>query len=125
MKVFTPAPRFHLRGNPLACAVGMASLEVLVQEKLDQRSFIPGEWFRKEPADSCKSMRLVRGKGLLNAIVFQEGFHAWDVCVELKNEGLLAKQTHGNIIRFAPPLVIQDREMEEALRIIEKVLVEH
>ncbi len=127
MKVFTPGSHGStFGGNPLACAVGMASLEVLVQEKLDQRSFILGEWFRKELGRiPCKSMRLVRGKGLLNAIVFQEGFHAWDVCVELKNEGLLAKQTHGNIIRFAPPLVIQDREMEEALRIIEKVLVEH
>jgi len=125
MKVFTPGTHGStFGGNPLACAVGMASLEVLEREKLDMRSFMLGEWFRKEVGQiPCKSMRLVRGKGLLNAIVFHEGFHAWDVCVELKNEGLLAKQTHGNIIRFAPPLVIQEKEMEEALRIIEKVLV--
>jgi ornithine--oxo-acid transaminase len=124
LKVFTPGTHGStFGGNPLACAVGMASLEVLEREKLDQRSFVLGEVFRKEVASiSCKSKRLVRGKGLLNAIVFDEGFHAWDVCVELKNEGLLAKQTHGNIIRFAPPLVIREDEMAEALRIIEKVL---
>jgi ornithine--oxo-acid transaminase len=125
MKVFTPGSHGStFGGNPLACAVGMASLEVLEREKLDQRSFSLGEQFRKEVEGiRCRSKRMVRGRGLLNAIVFQEGFRAWDVCVELKNEGLLAKQTHGNIIRFAPPLVIQEKEMEEALRIIEKVLV--
>ncbi len=124
LKVFTPGTHGStFGGNPLACAVGMASLEVLESEKLDQRSFVLGEVFRKEVASiPCKRKRLVRGKGLLNAIVFDEGFHAWDVCVELKNEGLLAKQTHGNIIRFAPPLVIREGEMAEALRIIEKVL---
>ncbi len=125
MKVFTPGTHGStFGGNPLACAVGMASLEVLVNEKLDERAYLLGERFRKEvDRIPCKSKRLVRGKGLLNAIVFDEGFHAWDVCLELKNEGLLAKQTHGNIIRFAPPLVIKDKEMEEALQIIEKVLV--
>ncbi|MDX9826701.1 MAG: ornithine--oxo-acid transaminase [Spirochaetia bacterium] len=125
MKVFTPGSHGStFGGNPLACAVGIASLEVLEKEKLDQRSFVLGELFRNDVQRiPCKSKRLVRGKGLLNAIVFEEGFHAWDVCVQLKNEGLLAKQTHGNIIRFAPPLVIQEKEMEEALRIIEKVLI--
>ena len=66
-------------------------------------------------------MKLVRGKGLLNAVLFDEGFEAWDVCVSLKNNGLLAKQTHGNIIRFAPPLIITQSELFEAIDIIRKV----
>jgi ornithine--oxo-acid transaminase len=63
----------------------------------------------------------VRGKGLLNAVVFEKGFEAWDVCVALKEAGLLAKQTHGNIIRFAPPLVITKEELTEGLAIIKSV----
>jgi len=66
-------------------------------------------------------MKLVRGKGLLNAVVFDDGFQAWDVCMALRDEGLLAKQTHGNIIRFAPPLVITEAELREALGIISRV----
>jgi len=67
-------------------------------------------------------MTLVRGKGLLNAIVFEKGFEAWNVCLALRDAGLLAKQTHGNIIRFAPPLVITEKELREALGIIKSVL---
>jgi ornithine--oxo-acid transaminase len=63
----------------------------------------------------------VRGKGLLNAVVFEKGFEAWDVCIAMKEAGLLAKQTHGNIIRFAPPLVISEKELREAIGIIRKV----
>ncbi|MBT9177182.1 MAG: Ornithine aminotransferase 2 [Firmicutes bacterium] len=63
----------------------------------------------------------VRGKGLLNAVVFEEGFAAWDVCMSLKEAGLLAKQTHGNIIRFAPPLVITEGQLMDGLAIIAKV----
>jgi ornithine--oxo-acid transaminase len=67
-------------------------------------------------------MVLVRGKGLLNAIVFEKGFEAWNVCLALRDAGLLAKQTHGNIIRFAPPLVINEKELREAVAIIRSVL---
>ncbi len=124
MNVFTPGTHGStFGGNPLASAVGIASMEVLVNEKLDERAYRLGERFRARiRAMNCSSMRLVRGKGLLNAVVFEEGFHAWDVCVALKDQGLLAKQTHGNIIRFAPPLVIGDEELEEAIGIIEAVL---
>jgi ornithine--oxo-acid transaminase len=66
-------------------------------------------------------MVTVRGKGLLNAVVFEKGFEAWNVCLALRDDGLLAKQTHGNIIRFAPPLVITEKELREAIAIIKGV----
>jgi ornithine--oxo-acid transaminase len=72
----------------------------------------------------CKKIVKIRGKGLLNAVVFEKGFEAWDVCVALKDArdvGVLAKQTHGNIIRFAPPLVISKDEVDQALTVIKKV----
>jgi len=69
-------------------------------------------------------VKLVRGKGLLNAVVFEKNFEAWNVCIALRDAGLLAKQTHGNIIRFAPPLVITEAELHEALGIIRKVFEE-
>ena len=124
MNVFTPGSHGStFGGNPLACAVGIAAIEVLEEERLEENAARMGELFRREILKmGCRRMKLVRGKGLLNAVVFDEGFHAWDVCVALKDEGLLAKQTHGNIIRFAPPLVITDEEMAEALGIIARVL---
>ena len=125
MKVFTPGTHGStFGGNPLSCAVGIASLEVLEEGKLDENAERLGKIFRDEVAKiPCKSMVLVRGKGLLNAIVFEKGFEAWNVCLALRDAGLLAKQTHGNIIRFAPPLVITEKELREAIVIIREVLV--
>jgi len=124
MDVFTPGTHGStFGGNPLACAVGIAALEVLEQENLDERAFRLGERFR-EVIKKAKSphFRLVRGKGLLNAVVFEEGFDAYPTCIDLKESGILAKQTHGNIIRFAPPLIITEDELEEALEKIISVL---
>ncbi|MCE1206106.1 MAG: ornithine--oxo-acid transaminase [Spirochaetia bacterium] len=125
MDVFTPGTHGStFGGNPLAGAVGIAAMEVLENEKLEEQAERLGQLFRKEvSAIPCPKMKLVRGKGLLNAVVFEEGFEAWDVCMALKNAGLLAKQTHGNIIRFAPPLVITEKELMEAIAIIKKVFM--
>lgn len=115
-------------GNPLACKVAMASLEVLREEKLAENADELGKYFRSEMnkmVDEFEMLKLVRGKGLLNAIVInptKDGKTAWDVCVELKNNGLLAKPTHGNIIRFAPPLVIDKEQLDFAIETIRKVL---
>jgi ornithine--oxo-acid transaminase len=124
MDVFTPGTHGStFGGNPLAAAIGIASLEVLEEESLAERAESMGEAFRSGIATiRCPRMRTVRGRGLLNAIVFEEGFQAWDVCIALRDAGLLAKQTHGNIVRFAPPLVISRSEMAEALEIIRKTL---
>ncbi len=124
MKVFTPGTHGStFGGNPLAGAVGIASLEVLEEGRLDENAERLGKIFRDEVAKiPCKKMVLVRGKGLLNAIVFEKGFEAWNVCLALRDAGLLAKQTHGNIIRFAPPLVINEKELREAIAIIRTVL---
>ena len=124
MDVFTPGTHGStFGGNPFAAAIGMASLEVLVEEKLDQRAEALGAVFRSELSKvACPRLKTVRGKGLLNALVFEEGYEAWNLCLALRDAGLLAKQTHGNIVRFAPPLVISEREMAEALAIIAKVL---
>ncbi|MFN8549290.1 MAG: ornithine--oxo-acid transaminase [Candidatus Eisenbacteria bacterium] len=121
--VFTPGTHGStFGGNPLAAAVGIAALEVLEDEKLDQRSEELGQVVREGLKKiHCPKLRVVRGKGLLNAVEFEAGFEAWNVCVALKDAGLLAKQTHGNIIRFAPPLVISRDEVEQALAIIKKV----
>jgi ornithine--oxo-acid transaminase len=123
MKVFTPGTHGStFGGNPLACAIGIAAIEVLEEEKLAENAEKLGAIFRAEVAAiPCSKMRLVRGKGLLNAVVFEEGFEAWNVCLALRDEGLLAKQTHGNIIRFAPPLVIGEGELREAIGIIARV----
>lgn len=125
MNVFTPGTHGStFGGNPLAGAVGIAAIEVLENEKLEEHAERLGQLFRKEiSAIPCPKMKLVRGKGLLNAVVFEEGFEAWDVCMALKDAGLLAKQTHGNIIRFAPPLVITEKELMEAVAIIKKVFM--
>lgn len=115
-------------GNPLACKVAIASLEVLIEEKLADNAFALGNYFRAEVqkmVDEFDNLTLVRGKGLLNAIVIKpaaSGKTAWDVCVALKENGMLAKPTHGDIIRFAPPLVINKEEVDFALDIIRKVM---
>lgn len=115
-------------GNPLAARVAIASLKVLIEEKLADNAFVLGNYFRAEVhkmVDEFEHLTLVRGKGLLNAIVIKpakSGKTAWDVCVALKENGMLAKPTHGDIIRFAPPLVITKDEIDFALDIIRKVL---
>ena len=114
-------------GNPLACEVAIAALEVVRNEKLAQNANYLGSILRRE-LEGLKSeyIKLVRGKGLLNAIVIheKEGVTAWDICVRLKENGLLAKPTHGNIIRFAPPLVITENQLLECVDIIRKTLSE-
>jgi ornithine--oxo-acid transaminase len=121
--VFTPGSHGStFGGNPLAAAVGEAAIDVLEDEHLAENAQRLGEVLREGLRTiRCPSLELVRGKGLLNAVVFKPGFEAWDVCVALKENGLLAKQTHGNIIRFAPPLVITRSEIDEALAIITRV----
>jgi ornithine--oxo-acid transaminase len=115
-------------GNPLACKVGMAALNVLKDEKLSENSEQLGKILLKElkaiQAEYPEIIRTVRGKGLFAAIVINErnGKNAWDVCIEFKNEGLLAKPTHGDIIRFAPPLVITEEQLLECISIIRKVI---
>jgi len=108
-------------GFPLACAVAKASLEVVKEEKLAERAFELGEYFRAElRAIDHPMLKLVRGKGLLNAIVVnhKDGIEAWDVCLMLKEKGILCKPTHRHIIRLAPPLVITKEQLKEAVEII-------
>lgn len=111
-------------GNPLACAVGIAALEVVRDEKLSENADKMGEIFRTEISKiKHKMIKKVRGKGLLNAVVTepQGNIKAWDVCMLLKEQGLLAKPTHEDIIRFTPPLVITETQMYEATKIIKNV----
>ncbi len=116
-------------GNPMASAVAIESLQVLLDEKLAENAENMGRIFRDRMNDLMKKSNLlteVRGKGLLNAIVikpFGNGKTAYDVCLMLKENGLLAKQTHGDIIRFAPPLVINAAQINEACDIIEKTIL--
>ena len=117
-------------GNPLACKVAQAALEVVVDENLAQKSQVLGDLFRKELTDfmgAHEMVQTVRGKGLLNALVINdtaESTTAWDLCVALKENGLLAKPTHGNIIRFAPPLVITEGELYHCLEIIKQTITD-
>jgi len=112
-------------GNPLACRVAMEAMQVILDENLSENAAMMGELLRK----GLKGIRsglmdTVRGKGLLNAIVIREnnGVDAWQVCMKLMENGLLAKPTHGNIIRFAPPLIINQEQMEECIRIIGRTI---
>ncbi|MGH0156084.1 UNVERIFIED_CONTAM: hypothetical protein FKN15_030647 [Acipenser sinensis] len=113
-------------GNPLACRVAIAALEVLEKEKLAENSEKMGKILRSEltklPNDIVMT---VRGKGLLNAIVIKEtkGYDAWKVCLRLRDNGLLAKPTHGDIIRLAPPLVIKEDQVRECAEIIQKTIL--
>lgn len=114
-------------GNPLASKVAVAALEVLKEEKLDENAEKLGKIFREEVMKIDSDMiELVRGKGLLNAIVIKpkNGKEAWDVCLQMKENGLLAKPTHQHIIRFAPPLVINEAQIKEAVEIISKSIKE-
>lgn len=115
-------------GNPVAAAVAIAALEVIEEEKLAENAEAMGVLFRQkinEYIATSNIVTLVRGKGLLNAIVIndtEESSTAWDICVSLKENGLLAKPTHGNIIRFAPPLVMNEEQLLDCVSIITKTL---
>ncbi len=114
-------------GFPLACAVAVASLQVIKEEKLADRAAELGEYFRLELGKIKHPMlKLIRGKGLLNAIVIEpkNGFEAWDVCMRLKEKGLLCKPTHRHIIRLAPPLIITKEQLDECVQIIKTVFDE-
>jgi ornithine--oxo-acid transaminase len=110
-------------GNPIAAKVGIAALEVVRNEKLADNADRLGEIFRNEmKAVQSDMIELVRGKGLLNAVVVRpkNGKTAWDVCLTMKDNGLIAKPTHDHIIRFAPPLVINEEQLQEAIGIIKR-----
>lgn len=112
-------------GNPIACKVAIAALEVVKEEKLAERAEKLGEVFRSELRKIDSDMiELVRGKGLLNAVVIRpkNGKTAWDVCVAMKENGMLAKPTHGHIIRFAPPLIINEEQIHDAVNIFKKTM---
>ncbi|MGB5318542.1 ornithine--oxo-acid transaminase [Eudoraea sp.] len=115
-------------GNPIACAVAIAALEVVRDENLAENADYLGKLFRSEMAkliEDSHLIKLVRGKGLLNAIVIndtEDSSTAWDICMALKENGLLAKPTHGNIIRFAPPLVITEDQLLDCVSIISKTI---
>lgn len=117
-------------GNPLAAAVAMAALQVVTDEQLAENAERLGILFRKEMqsyVDQSDIVSLVRGKGLLNAIVIndtEDSSTAWDICMKLRDNGLLAKPTHGNIIRFAPPLVMNEEQLMDCVNIIKNTLKE-
>lgn len=118
-------------GNPLACAVAMEAMQVVLDEKLAEKADYLGKIFRSEMqklVDSSDLVTLVRGKGLLNAIVInddEDSDTAWNICIKLAENGLLAKPTHGNIIRFAPPLVISEQQLLECCNIIRNTITEY
>jgi len=113
-------------GNPVACKVAMVALQIIKDEKLVEKSEYLGKIFREE-MQSVKSdmIELVRGKGLMNAIIIRpkNGKTAWDVCLKMKELGVLAKPTHGHIIRFTPPLVITEDQLREAIELIKKAIL--
>ena len=117
-------------GNPIACAVAVAALDVVEEENLSERAEDLGQLFRSEIEKLIEKTDLitkVRGKGLLNAILINDSPDsktAWNLCLQLKENGLLAKPTHGNIIRLAPPLVITEEEILDCVSIIEKTVLE-
>ena len=117
-------------GNPIACAVAVAALDVVEEENLSERAEDLGQLFRSEMEKLIQKTDLitkVRGKGLLNAILINDtpdSKTAWNLCLQLKENGLLAKPTHGNIIRLAPPLVITEEEILDCVSIIEKTVLE-
>lgn len=117
-------------GNPIAAAVATAALEVILDENLADNAERLGQIFRAELAEFAKESDLVlsvRGKGLLNAVLIndtEESSTAWDICMKLRDNGLLAKPTHGNIIRFAPPLVMTEAQLMDCIAIIKKTISE-
>ncbi len=131
MDVITPGTHGStFGGNPLGAKVAVAALEVIRDEKLTQNARKLGKIFRHRIgkfAEKSTLVSFVRGKGLLNAIMINDhpgSSTAWNICVKLKDNGLLAKPTHGNIIRFAPPLVMTEEQLHECCDIIEKTITE-
>jgi len=131
MEVITPGSHGStFGGNPIAAAVGMAALEVVKEENLAENAMELGNLLREEMnkfIPTCDLVTQVRGKGLLNAILIndtEDSTTAWDICMALKENGLLAKPTHGNIIRFAPPLVMNKEQLLDCVSIIIKTLQE-
>src|SRR5690606_4109596 len=116
-------------GNPLACAVAMEALQVVLDEDLANKAAHLGEIFRSEIEKMIPKypfLKSVRGKGLLNAVLINdtpESTTAWDLCIDLMNNGVLAKPTLGNIIRFAPPLVISEEDLRAALKILDQTIM--
>jgi len=117
-------------GNPIAAAVAIAALEVVLDEKLAENAEHLGQIFRTEISEFAAEndlVKSVRGKGLLNAILIndtEESSTAWDICMKLRDNGLLAKPTHGNIIRFAPPLIMNEEQLKDCISIIKKTISE-
>ena len=117
-------------GNPVAAAVAIAALEVVQEENLAENAEYLGKIFRAELAEFANQndlVKSVRGKGLLNAILIndtEESSTAWDICIKLRDNGLLAKPTHGNIIRFAPPLVMNEEQLMDCISIIKNTILE-
>lgn len=117
-------------GNPIACAVAIAALDVVADENLSERAEQLGQLFRSEIEkliEKSELMTKVRGKGLLNAILINDtpdSSTAWNLCLKLKENGLLAKPTHGNIIRLAPPLVITEEQLLDCVKILEKTILD-
>lgn len=117
-------------GNPIAASVAISALEVIRDERLAEKAFELGKIFRTEMQKLCETSKIasfVRGKGLLNALVINNEGHtnlAWDICLKLQKNGLLAKPTHTNIIRFAPPLVMTENQLYECTEIIRKTINE-
>ncbi len=131
MNVITPGSHGStFGGNPVAAAVAMAALEVINEERLAENAYVLGKLFRSELNKyiaNSSIVKLVRGKGLLNAIVIndsEDNDTAWNICLRLRDNGLLAKPTHGNIIRFAPPLVMTETQLMECVAIITNTLAE-
>ena len=117
-------------GNPIAAAVAIAALEVVKEENLEENAEVLGKIFRTDLTEFAKTedlVKSVRGKGLLNAVLIndtEDSSTAWDICIKLRDNGLLAKPTHGNIIRFAPPLVMTEVQLKECISIIKKTISE-
>ena len=112
-------------GNPIACKIAITALQILKDEKMADNAAAMGELFRSKLRNlHSKHISLIRGKGLLNAIVIQHvnPDAAWELCLQLKDNGLLAKPTHGDKIRFAPPLVINKEQILECIDIISNSL---
>lgn len=131
MDVFTPGSHGStFGGNPLACTVAIAALEVVRDEKLGERAEVLGKRFREKMEQfilECSLVSAVRGRGLLNAIVINDSETsdtAWEICLRMMKYGLLAKPTHGNIIRFAPPLVITEEQLDACVDIIRTAVLE-
>ena len=131
MKVIKPGQHGStFGGNPVAGKVAIAALQVVTDEKLAENAERLGVIFRDEVGklvEKYNILKLVRGKGLLNAVVIndsEDSSTAWDICMKLKDNGMLAKPTHGNIIRFAPPLVMNEEQLRECISIIDKTVAE-